>query len=92
MGKVTLDTKTCYVCGQTVDHKQGQLPYEGEERDLCEKHWLAAYYLAMTSEEPPFVEVGLYSEATFYGRQLAAATLDKEVETVVKQSETDNGD
>lgn len=87
--KVELKTKTCYVCGDTIDHDQEPLAYEGERRDLCEKHWLAAYFLAMTREEPPFVDVGLYQEATFYGRQLAAATLGKEPESVVNQ---DGGD
>lgn len=85
MGKVELETKTCYVCGDNVAHDEEQLPYEGEHRDLCEKHWLAVYFLAMTREEPPFVDVGLYQEATFYGRQLAAATLDEEPESVVNQ-------
>jgi len=85
MTKVELETETCYVCGGNVDHDEGQLPYEGEERSLCEKHWLAAYFLAMTREEPPFVDVGLYQEATFYGRQLAATTLDKDPSSVVDQ-------
>lgn len=85
MTQVELETKTCYVCGSNVSHDQDRLAYEGEKRDLCEKHWIAVYFLSMTREEHPFVDVGLYQEATFYGRQLAALTLDKEPESVVNQ-------
>ena len=53
------------------------------ELELCDGCHLAARILAYTREEPPFVDVGLYQEVTFYARQLATVQVGGDVSEAV---------
>lgn len=55
-----------------------ELAYGGGEGRLvmCDHHYVAARILAYTKPEPPYVDVGLYQETTYYARALAAETFD----------------
>ena len=50
---------------------------------MCDWHHVAARILAYTRPEPPYVDVGLYQEVTYYSRALAAETLDIPAEDAV---------
>lgn len=43
---------------------------------MCDHHHVAARILAYTRSEPPYVDIGLYQECTYYARALAAETFD----------------
>lgn len=59
---------------------------------MCDEHHVAARIYAYTREDPPWVDVGLYQEATYYGRALAAATFDLDpMEHVNSGREEDDG-
>lgn len=53
-------------------HVPGVKNGHSDHLELCDRCCLAARVLAYTRPEPPFVDVGLYQEVTFYARQLAA--------------------
>lgn len=81
----------CYRCGVELDADEMMEPmlFEGDERFMCEEHWLATKFLMMTREEPPFVDVGLYQEAVFYARQLAFCSLGKNPSDAIKIPDED---
>lgn len=66
-----------FVPGKPNDH--------ADRLSLCDGCHLAAKVLAYTRAEPPFVDVGLYQEVTFYARQLATAQLGGDVSQSVRQ-------
>lgn len=41
---------------------------------MCDHHHVAAKILAYTRGEPPYVDMGLYQEVTYYSRALASET------------------
>lgn len=43
---------------------------------MCDWHYVAARIMAFTRPDPPYVDVGLYKEVTYYSRALAAETFD----------------
>lgn len=61
---------------------------------MCDHHHVAARILAYTRAEPPYVDVGLYQEVTYYSRALAAETFgvpSQEMVTAPQHAE-DDGD
>lgn len=76
---------TCDVvgCEDVVDNFPEPFPAPSEvsvttddrrEAVMCDHHHVAARLLAYTRSEPPYVDVGLYQETTYYARALAAET------------------
>lgn len=43
---------------------------------MCDYHHVAARIMAYTRPDPPYVDVGLYQEVTYYSRALAASAFD----------------
>ena len=60
---------------------------------MCDHHHVASRILAYTREEPPYVDVGLYQEVTYYSRALAAETFGIPArEKVIPPQESDEYD
>lgn len=57
---------------------------------MCDHHHVAARILAYTREDPPYVDVGLYQEVTYYSRALAAETFGIPSEEKVNTGEPDD--
>jgi hypothetical protein len=83
----TYERLTCYRCDTDLDRDEiGEpFPVDGEERMLCDPCNLATRILAYSRADPPYVDIGLYSEVVFYARQLAAETIDDPPEPVINQ-------
>lgn len=50
---------------------------------MCDRHHVAARVLAYTRVEPPYVDIGLYQEVTYYARALAAVQFGLDPDDVV---------
>lgn len=60
---------------------------------MCDQHHVASRILAYTRREPPYVDVGLYQEVTYYSRALAAVAFDIDPdEKVVAPQNTDDAE
>lgn len=60
---------------------------------MCDQHHVAARILTYTRPEPPYVDVGLYKEVTYYSRALAAVAFDLEpTDKVTAPQNTGDGD
>ena len=61
---------------------------------MCDHHHVAARILAYTRAEPPYVDVGLYQEVTYYSRALAAETfgIPSTEKVTAPQNAEDDGD
>ena len=59
---------------------------------MCDEHHVAARIYAYTREDPPWVDVGLYQEVTYYSRALAATTFGLEPMEHVNSGQGDSDD
>lgn len=71
------------------------VPHRGDGRAvMCDHHHVAARIFAYTRPDPPYVDVGLYQEVTYYSRALAAETfgLPSQEHVIVPEEADDGGD
>lgn len=91
------------VCDDEVENFDEPFPVPPElkaDRDenggvvMCDHHHVAARILAYTRPEPPYVDVGLYQEVTYYSRALAAETfgIPSSEKVTAPQHADDDGD